>query len=522
VARSSGLQYPSTEVMWLGCVLGVLLRYLLFFAGAPAFFEDHLELSSPMTDHVQLKECQFLLHIGASPYAGDACHVPPLLLLPLVPLHHAPALVQFTAIVAVDVAVAALLRLLATQYAGARARAGASWAEATIKVQKDEKSKGPKPMDLTPTRSALQDVVSPAFIGLCYFLNPFVIASCLAHSLQNFHHLALCCALGLAGYGRAGLAAAALAVAVYLFPPTPLVLLLPCAYLAFVQHEDSHCGRSKEGPGELQRSFARSNSFAIADAGFLPYLLRFAVAVAALLLCLYGASAAFMGGDLHFLQASFVSIVAVRDLTPNVGIWWYIFIEVFDRYRFLFLIAFHGHLLFYPVPLHLRIGRHRPTGPWLHAMASMSIISLFKAYPTSSDFALMLSALLIPAELARESEHNFAFLLSGLLFGLCMAPTMAAVWLTRNAGNANFLYNMTLVINVFGCLLVTEWLRAGLKLRRRERIGCFCREVLLDALDKGLSAQGTASVNPNESKAAETGTPHKQPSDCDGLRKRRS
>jgi len=62
--------------------------------------------------------------------------------------------VQFTAIVAVDVAVAALLRLLATQYAGARARAGASWAEATIKVQKDEKSKGPKPMDLTPTRSA--------------------------------------------------------------------------------------------------------------------------------------------------------------------------------------------------------------------------------------------------------------------------------------------------------------------------------------------------------------------------------
>jgi len=134
----------------------------------------------------------------------------------------------------------------------------------------------------------------------------------------------------------------------------------------------------------------------------------------------------------------------------------------------------------------------------------------------------MLSALLIPAELARESEHNFAFLLSGLLFGLCMAPTMAAVWLTRNAGNANFLYNMTLVINVFGCLLVTEWLRAGLKLRRRERIGCFCREVLLDALDKALTPQKTASATPIESTAADTGTSHEQPSDCEGLRHRRS
>eukprot|EP00419_Tripos_fusus_P002671 CAMPEP_0172682836 /NCGR_PEP_ID=MMETSP1074-20121228/18437_1 /TAXON_ID=2916 /ORGANISM="Ceratium fusus, Strain PA161109" /LENGTH=475 /DNA_ID=CAMNT_0013501583 /DNA_START=99 /DNA_END=1526 /DNA_ORIENTATION=+ len=475
-----------------------------------------------MTDHVQLKECQFLLHIGASPYAGDSCHLPPLLLLPLFPLRHAPALTQFTLIVAVDIAVAVLLRLLATQYASARVRAGKSWAEATVKVQKDENSKGPKPMDLTAATSTLQDVLSPAFIGLCYFLNPFVIASCLAHSLQNFHHLALCCALGLAGYGRAGLAAAALALAVYLFPPTPLVLFLPCAYLAFAQHEDLHCGKSTEDAGELQRSFVRSSSYAIADAGFLPYLLRFALAMAALLVCLYGASAATMGGDMQFLQASLVSVVAVRDLTPNVGIWWYIFIEVFDRYRILFLIAFHGHLLFYPVPLHVRIGRHRPTGPWLHAMASMSIVSLFKAYPTASDFALMLSTLLIPAELARESEHNFAFLLSGLLFGLCMAPTMAAVWLSRNAGNANFLYNMTLVVNVFGCLLVTEWLRSGLKLRRRERVGCFCREVLLDELDKALSARGAASVAPTESKVGDAGMRHEQPGDCDGIRQRRS
>lgn len=34
------------------------------------------------------------------------------------------------------------------------------------------------------------------------------------------------------------------------------------------------------------------------------------------------------------------------------------------------------------------------------------------------------------------------------MFGLSMVPTMVAVWLGRNAGNANYLYNMTLVVNV--------------------------------------------------------------------------
>ena len=39
------------------------------------------------------------------------------------------------------------------------------------------------------------------------------------------------------------------------------------------------------------------------------------------------ASAAAMGGELHFLEACFVSILAIRDLTPNTGLFWYLFTE---------------------------------------------------------------------------------------------------------------------------------------------------------------------------------------------------
>uniref|UniRef100_A0A7S2PK17 Alpha-1,3-glucosyltransferase n=1 Tax=Zooxanthella nutricula TaxID=1333877 RepID=A0A7S2PK17_9DINO len=164
-----------------------------------------------------------------------------------------------------------------------------------------------------------------------------------------------------------------------------------------------------------------------------------------------------MGGEPHFLGACFASVLMVSDLTPNVGLFWYIFIEVFDRFRQLFLVVFHGHLLFHSWPLHFRVGRHLPVGPWLHCFAAIGIIALFKPYPTAADHALMLAALLIPSELVKESDKSFVFLLVGQFFGLSMFPTMRAVWLGRNAGNANFLYNMTLVTVVFGSLLLSGW-----------------------------------------------------------------
>merc|ERR1711920_135675 len=141
-------------------------------------------------------------------------------------------------------------------------------------------------------------------------------------------------------------------------------------------------------------------------------------------------------------------------------------------------------------------------GPWLHCAAAIGILMMFKPYPTASDIGLMLSVMLVQAEILHESEQTFAFLMSGLLFGLCMFPTMSAVWLSRNAGNANFLYNMTLVINVFGCLLLAEWIRGGIKLRRRQHVSSFCRELVL-----GMAERAVAHHTPRQvDKHKEAGT----------------
>lgn len=434
-----------------------------------------------MTSYTGLKEGLFLLDGGASPYASGSCHHPPLMLLVLFPLRHAPELAHFAFIVLCDVATALLLRLAAVHFAAARAKAGAPWREAATRHVAPCEDGG-------VASAEPSGILSPAFVGLSYLWNPFTVGSCLALSSQNVHHLFLVGAVCFAASGRGGFAAASLALALYVCPFTPLVLVLPCAYLCFSQ-QPAQLQQWEEEFGD-GRTYARSKDGKVADWGFVSYLVRFAVVVVLLFLCLIGASLAAMDGQRHFLRASFTSVITLEDLTPNVGIFWYIFIEVFDRYRTMFLFSFHAHLLFYPIPLHLRIGQYRPVGPWLTCTAAIGIVSVFKPYPLASDFGLMISLMLIQAELIRESEKQFAFLMSGLLFGLCMFPTMTAVWLGRNAGNANFLYNMTLVINIFSSLLLSEWLRAAMKLRRRQHCMSFCREVLLDALDKSLAARG--------------------------------
>lgn len=43
------------------------------------------------------------------------------------------------------------------------------------------------------------------------------------------------------------------------------------------------------------------------------------------------------------------------DLTPNVGIFWYFFMEVFDRFIPYFLFVMHIHPCIYVVPIFLRM-----------------------------------------------------------------------------------------------------------------------------------------------------------------------
>ena len=184
-----------------------------------------------------------------------------------------------------------------------------------------------------------------------FLFNPFSIATCIARSSSVFTNCAILYAIDLAISGKKipaafssdqlyliplhlGHAVAsmfALSVSTYL-SLYPLLLLPPLALLCFDHHKP--------------RAFAQSAlSFSI-------YCLGLCTSAILGLLFL---SHAMPGLSWEYLTSTYGFHLLLPDLTPNVGLWWYFFIEMFDAFRAFFLGVFWLHLGGYVVGLTIRI-----------------------------------------------------------------------------------------------------------------------------------------------------------------------
>lgn len=59
-------------------------------------------------------------------------------------------------------------------------------------------------------------------------------------------------------------------------------------------------------------------------------------------------------GSWNFFWSNYNIVLQMTDLTPNVGLWWYFFTEMFEDFRKFFLGVFQLHLLIYFFPLCIR------------------------------------------------------------------------------------------------------------------------------------------------------------------------
>lgn len=62
-----------------------------------------------------------------------------------------------------------------------------------------------------------------------------------------------------------------------------------------------------------------------------------------------------LSGGWSFVDETYVWVAKYSDLTPNVGVFWYFFMEVFDRFIPYFLFVLHIHPCIYVYPLLLRL-----------------------------------------------------------------------------------------------------------------------------------------------------------------------
>ncbi|EQC37213.1 hypothetical protein SDRG_05439 [Saprolegnia diclina VS20] len=399
-------------------VAGVVLRALIFYYEIDYVLQYRPELTTPLNSLERLQEGLFLAGAGLDPYAGDVFHQPPLVLLAAMgvqsmPLHLSSRLVTCLGAILLDV-------LIALGFA--------SVCRAFIATQHAQQSENSKVwLNHPPLSPLLQPRYLPLTVAAVYLFNPWSLATSLVRSTSLVTYAAIVWSVAFAMQHRVPLAICLLAIATYI-AVYPIVLLPALLLMAYPTKP------------VLSASWGLATSFFLLYLGLFVYL-----------------SKVVMGGW-GFLDATYLWVVRYPDLTPNIGIFWYFFMELFDRFRNYFLFLLHVHPLLYVLPVYLRL----QCRPLAATGVLLGIFAIFVAYPALGDFGLFGTSLLLHPRSLIGMRHTFV-LATGLAVATVLLPVMHYLWLFPGSGNSNFFYNQTLVFQLFGVKVVAEFLTATLR-----------------------------------------------------------
>lgn len=165
---------------------------------------------------------------------------------------------------------------------------------------------------------------SPSAVAAAYLFNPLTIASCLAQSSNVFTNCAILHSIATAVDGNVFNSIFALALASY-FSMYPVLLAPPVALLCY----DNVARYSKTIPSPYK------------------FFTGSAAGLAGVIAGLFGVSYLIMGSSWEWVPSTYGPHLLLSDLTPNVGLWWYFFIEMFDSFREFFLGVFWLHMISY-------------------------------------------------------------------------------------------------------------------------------------------------------------------------------
>lgn len=202
--------------------------------------------------------------------------------------------------------------------------------------------------------------------GSRFLFNPFTIITCLGRSTSVFTTSGILYAVSNGVSGNSVNAMLALGFASYL-SIYPALLFIPLVLLCY----DRRAQDNKSAPSII--------AFAVK---------HFAI-LAASVGGLFGLSCLVIGDFWEFLSATYGFQLLVPDLAPNVGLWWYFFIEMFDEFREFFLGVFWLHMACYVGGLTVQLRRQ----PLFVISALLGVFAIFKPYPSISDASLYLALL---------------------------------------------------------------------------------------------------------------------------------
>lgn len=164
-------------------------------------------------------------------------------------------------------------------------------------------------------------------------------------------------------------------------------------------------------------------------------------------------------GDWKFLDSTFGFIIHCRDLTPNIGLFWYFFTEMFEHFRQLFLYTFQlNTTILYLFPLTLTFKEC----PEFLLTVLLSLTTIFSSYPSIGAIGFYMALIPLWKRVSPFMSHNFVVTTTFLVTSI-LGPVVYHLWMYANSANANFYFGVTLVFSTSQIFLLTDLCFAYLK-----------------------------------------------------------
>jgi len=406
----------STPAMWKSLkitALGIFIRAWMFKSGFSESLSERVEISTPINSWKRVVEGVYLHQRSQSPYEGDVFHETPIgLMFYSYLLQWSPLVLQMVFILC-DILTATTLSYACGKFY-------------LSLVENQEKKKNMYHADAKMIMLNRNDINIGYYVGAAYILNPYIICSCVAMTTTVFTNLILAVTLLSMAQKSRTLSCTFAALATYQ-SFYPLMLIVP---IAITTAKEKKLIKSAVLTGVI---FSTSSMFLL----WVSYQLT---------------------GGWRFIGSTYGCILKVPDLTPNIGLFWYFFTEMFDHFYLFFTCVFQLNPFIYVIPLALRFDDNIP----LLSFTLCTIMAIFKSYPSIGDVGFYLSLLPVWNHLVPFFRHSFIVGCIMLVTSV-LSPILWHLWIYQGSANANFFFATTLAFATAQIFLLTDVLFAQAK-----------------------------------------------------------
>ena len=438
-------------------IIGGLIRFLLptiIFPQLTSILDSSILLSTPITSFKSIQESIFYFLHNIELYNGGVNHTPPILIVLLSFLGNINTSVNgwnkigydllYTVI---DLIIAYKIIIINRWYNNYRQQKRNTNNKKKEGVEEEEEEEG--------TSGKFDDYL----IGCFYLFNPLIILTNLSHSSIIFSWIFIMeSIIQIVQYENIARSMISLAIASYLsfssiyLLPSILALghvIIRDKAISAKQHQEK-----KEGEEDKEQTNVKDLIVKL----YVEGLAIFIICVILLIMISFIITASW-----QFLDNVYLTIILFKNPIPNIGLWWYIFIEMFENYTSFYLIVFNVYTWIFILPFTIRFFQYKNNkitsllgDSFLAVILCLCWISFIKPYPILGDLGIVLSLLpILNDTIVQYCKLKYITGMT-LIIGLLLAPIFYYIWIVLGTGNANFFYSITLIWGAIHGLILMD------------------------------------------------------------------